>query len=98
MMMTELTGTHRSVAFRGYRPAPPAEYTEKGITNSGSEPDYEGYIFADGTVAVRWLTQFRSVSIWESWNDFWHVHGHPEYETRIVFTDQYARSGLFTVG
>jgi hypothetical protein len=78
--------TRRSVAFKGYRPAPPAEYAEKGITNSGDEPDYEGYIFSDGTVAVRWLTQFRSVSIWASWDDFWRVHGHPEYETRIVFT------------
>lgn len=71
--------------FRGYRPQPPAEYAEKGITNSGSEPDYEGIIFSDGTVAIRWLTQYRSTSIWVSWDDFYRVHGHPEYGTSIIF-------------
>lgn len=77
--------TIRGRLFRGYRPQPPAEYAEKGITNSGSEPDYEGIIFSDGTVAIRWLTQYRSVSIWQSWDDFYRVHGHPEYGTSIIF-------------
>jgi hypothetical protein len=75
----------RGRLFKGYRPQPPAEYAEKGITNSGSEPDYEGIIFSDGTVAIRWLTQYRSVSIWQSWDDFYRVHGHPEYGTTIIF-------------
>jgi hypothetical protein len=69
--------------FRGYRPAPPEEYTAKGITNNGEMPDYEGIMFSDGTLCVRWLTQYRSHSVWESWEAFYHVHGHPEYGTRI---------------
>lgn len=69
--------------FKGYRPSPPPEYQEKGITNSGETADYEGVIFSDGTVVVRWLTQCRSHSVWSSWEDFWQVHGHPEYETRV---------------
>lgn len=74
-------------AFIGYRPSPPGEYREKGITNAGAEPDYEGVIFSDGTVVLRWLTEFRSHSVWARWADFFQVHGHPEYGTRIIFND-----------
>jgi hypothetical protein len=71
--------------FTGYRPSPPQEYEEKGITNAGDSPDYEGAIFSDGTVVIRWLTEYRSCSVWNSFNDFYRVHGHPEYGTRIEF-------------
>lgn len=73
--------------FAGYRPDPPADYVEKGITNGGMVPDYQGVIFSDGTVVIRWLTAFRSHSVWQDWNTFYQVHGHPEYGTRIVFDD-----------
>lgn len=70
--------------FRGYRPQPREEYVGKGLTNKSLEtPDYEGVMFADGTVVVRWLTEFRSHSVWASWDDFYQVHGHPEYGTVI---------------
>lgn len=70
--------------FRGYRPQPREEYVDKGLTNKSLEtPDYEGVLFADGTVVVRWLTQYRSHSVWASWDDFYQVHGHPEYGTEI---------------
>lgn len=87
-----MTHTHtRTVvyprAFAGYRPSPPAEYVDKKITNAGKEPDYEGVIFSDGTVVLRWLTEFRSHSVWTDWNSFYQVHGHPEYGTTIVFAD-----------
>ncbi|MGH3300397.1 MAG: hypothetical protein ACRDOK_01740 [Streptosporangiaceae bacterium] len=73
--------------FTGSRPSPPEEYANKGITNGGWEPDYEGVIFSDGTVVIRWLTAFRSHSVWTSWKDFYQVHGHPEYGTVIEFRD-----------
>lgn len=73
--------------FQGFRPSPPEEYTNKGISNGGREPDYEGVIFSDGTVVLRWLTAFRSHSVWTRWEDFYQVHGHPEYGTRIEFAD-----------
>lgn len=73
--------------FAGYRPSPPAEYVEKGITNSGRETDYEGVVFSDGTVVVRWQTEFRSHSVWTDWNSFYQVHGHPEYGTVIIWGD-----------
>lgn len=74
--------------FCGYRPLPPDEYVNKSITNAGEAPDYEGVVFSDGTVAVRWLTQYRSHSVWANWTDFYHVHGHPEYGTRIEWLDE----------
>lgn len=73
--------------FAGYRPNPPDEYLFKGITNAGASADYEGVIFTDGTVVIRWQTQFRSHSVWASWEDFYRVHGHPEYGTEIIFRD-----------
>ena len=80
--------------FLGYRPVPPEEYVEKGITNQGETPDYEGVIFTDGTVVLRWRTQFRSHSVWASFQDFYQVHGHPEYGTRIEFEDGMAAPTL----
>lgn len=74
--------------FKGYRPAPPQDYIDKAITNAGQEPDYEGVLFSDGTVCVRWLTTYRSHSIWANWEAFFQVHGHPEYGTRIVWLDE----------
>jgi hypothetical protein len=73
--------------FVGERPNPPEEYVNKGISNGGWQPDYEGVIFSDGTVVIRWLTAFRSHSVWADWSSFYHVHGHPEYETVITFRD-----------
>jgi len=73
--------------FAGWRPDPPEEYRAKGITNAGESCDYQGVIFADGSVVVRWMTEFRSHSVWACWDDFYRVHGHPEYGTRIVFGD-----------
>jgi hypothetical protein len=73
--------------FAGYRGDPPADYIAKGISNSGDGADYEGVIFGDGTVVIRWLTAYRSHSVWACWADFYQVHGHPEYGTSIEFDD-----------
>lgn len=67
--------------FEVYRPAPPPEYCEQGAANAPDEVQFEGVVFSDGTVAVRWLTEFRSCSIWSSLADLEQIHGHPEYGT-----------------
>jgi hypothetical protein len=36
---------------------------------------------------IRWLTAYRSHSVWACWEDFYQVHGHPEYGTVIRFHD-----------
>lgn len=73
--------------FRCYRPDPPEDYFANGVANAPDEVQFEGVVFTDGTCAVRWLTQFRSHSVWNSWEDLEKVHGHPEYNTRIEWLD-----------
>ena len=55
--------------------------------NAESEPQYEGVIWSDGTVTIRWLTPLRSHSVWDSIGDMLGVHGHPEYGTEIDWHD-----------
>lgn len=73
--------------FVGYRPDPPEAYYAQGAANAPDEAQYEGVEFTDGTVVCRWLTVCRSHSIWKSWEDFYAVHGHPEYGTKIDWLD-----------
>jgi len=69
--------------FTGYRPKVPEHYVEGGYGNSPDEAQFQGVQFDDGTVVVRWLTKFRSTSIWPDFAEFEAVHGHADYETRI---------------
>lgn len=71
-----------------WRPQPPQDYIEDGLTNAGLKPDIEGVVFGDGTVSIRWMVQDRqSFSNWENFETFEAVHGHPEYGTRIEWLD-----------
>ena len=67
--------------FQVYRPHPPEEYFGQGAANASDEVQFEGVVFSDGTVVVRWLTEFRSHSVWASLTDLEKIHGHPEYGT-----------------
>lgn len=55
--------------------------------NDDGEPQFEGVIWSDGTVALRWLTPLRSISVWDSIDAALGVHGHPEYGTEIIWFD-----------
>ena len=61
--------------------------------NPESEAQFEGVIWSDGTVTLRWLTALcvsrssRSHSVWDSLADCLGVHGHPEYGTEIIWHD-----------
>ena len=70
-----------------YRPNPPADYYEQGAANAPDQVQFEGVVFSDGTCAVRWLTQYRSTSVWSAWEDLERIHGHPEYGTVIKWLD-----------
>jgi hypothetical protein len=65
--------------FTVYRRTPPDSYYESGTANPPDEPQFEGVVFTDGSVCVRWLTEYRSHSLWASLGDLEKVHGHPEY-------------------
>lgn len=71
--------------FRLYRKHPPDSYREGGYANAPDEAQLEGVVFSDGTVAVRWLTSLRSLSYWADFATFESVHGHPEYESEIIW-------------
>lgn len=73
--------------FEVFRPNPPTDYQEKGHANPPDDVQFEGVVFTDGTVAVRWLTEFRSHSLWASLAELEQVHGHPEYGTQWRWLD-----------
>lgn len=73
--------------FTAFRKNPPEKYLTGGYANAPDEPQYEGVVFSDGTCAVRWLTEHRSTSVWESYDELMAVHGHPEYGTVISWVD-----------
>ena len=72
--------------FTVYRKNPPAAYAAQGTANPPGEPQFQGVVFDDGTVAVRWLTAHRSHSVWDSLEELEAVHGHPEYDTEWAWS------------
>lgn len=72
--------------FSGYRPNPPEGYRESGVAAGPGQVQYEGVLFSDGSVVIRWATEYRSHSVWADFATFWHVHGHPEYGTYLEWT------------
>ena len=55
--------------------------------NAPDAPQYQGCVFDDGSVAIRWLTAKKSTSVWQSLADALDIHGHAEYGTYIVWGD-----------
>lgn len=74
--------------FTAYRTNISARDTHNALQkNADDEPQFEGVIWTDGTVTLRWLTACRSTSVWGSIADCLNIHGHPEYGTVIVWHD-----------
>lgn len=55
--------------------------------NPDDAPQYEGVIWSDGSVTLRWLTACASTSVWKDIETMLMVHGHPEYGTDIMWHD-----------
>lgn len=53
---------------------------------SGTGRVAEGFVFEDGTTALRWLTEHRSTAIYSSLDTLDAIHGH-NGSTRIVGED-----------
>ena len=71
-----------------YRRNVPTETHDENQRNAADEAQFEGVVFDDGTVAVRWLTAKRSTSVWASLEDMLAIHGHPEYGSELVWVEQ----------
>lgn len=74
--------------FTVYRQNVPEATHDANQRNAPDEPQFEGVIFSDGTVAVRWMTAKRSTSIWSSMDDMLAIHGHPEYGSVVIYHDK----------
>lgn len=59
----------------------------KNQVNPPSDPQFQGIVFDDGRVAIRWLTAKRSTACWDSMEDMLAIHGHPEYGSELVWID-----------
>ena len=79
----------RFVAYR--RDVPDATHNADQ-KNAPHLPQFEGVVFSDGRVAIRWLTAKRSVAVWDSLEDMLAIHGHPEYGSELVWLDDGASS------
>lgn len=73
--------------FTCYRPNVPTTTHDENQRNSPDAPQFEGVVFSDGRVAIRWLTAARSVSVWDCLDDMMKIHGHPEYGTYFLWSD-----------
>lgn len=71
-----------------YRHNPPQTHLDGNYANAPDEIQLEGVEFTDGTVCVRWRTDLKSHSLWESFEIFDKVHGHPSYDTEITWLDE----------
>lgn len=85
--MTE-SSTHSMQRFTAFR----RNLSERGThsdsqRNADDMPQFEGVIWSDGSVTIRWLTACRSTSVWDNIGDMLEIHGHPEYGTEIIWHD-----------
>lgn len=71
--------------FTMYRKNVPTETHDENQRNAPDDPQFQGVVFDDGRVAVRWLTAKRSVSVWDNLEDMLAIHGHPEYGSELVW-------------
>jgi len=73
--------------FTMYRRAVPTDTHDENQRNAADEPQFQGVVFDDGTVAIRWQTAKRSTSVWDSMDDMLAIHGHPEYGSELVWAE-----------
>lgn len=58
--------------------------------NPAEDPQFEGVVFTDGSCVLRWRTAICSTSVWESLDAAMAIHGHPEYQSELVWHDRLA--------
>lgn len=83
--------------FTMYRMNVPTDTHDENQRNAANEPQFEGVVFSDGRVAVRWLTAKRSVSVWDCMDDLLAIHGHPEYGSILQWHDEQDGDTTFTL-
>lgn len=87
MTLPESNPSKRPRTFTMYRRADLSATHDSNQANPADEPQFEGVVFSDGRCALRWLTPKASVSVWDSLDDALAIHGHPEYDSELVWHD-----------
>ena len=80
--------------FKAYRPNVPTDTHDENQRNAPDAVQFEGCVFSDGSVALRWLTAKRSTSVWQSLDDAMSIHGHPEYGSYLVWDKDDLNNGV----
>ena len=70
-----------------YRRNVPSETHDSNQRNAPDEVQFEGVQFSDGSAVIRWRTAVPSTSVWASMEDLLKIHGHPEYDSEMVWLD-----------
>lgn len=73
--------------FTMYRRNVPDATHDANQKNAPDQPQFEGILFTDGTVVIRWRTAKGSTAVWASMEDMLAIHGHPEYGSELVWHD-----------
>lgn len=74
-------------AFTMYRRNVPDETHNADQKNGAEMPQFQGVVFDDGSVAIRWMTVKQSTAVWSSMDDMLAIHGHPEYGSELIWHD-----------
>jgi hypothetical protein len=75
-------------SFVMYRHNVPTDTHDENQRNAPDEIQFEGIEFSDGTVVIRWMTAVPATSVWNSMDELLRVHGHPEYDSELVWLDK----------
>ena len=77
--------------FEVYRLGDLSETHNANQVGPADTPQFEGVVFTDGSVAVRWRTAKVSTSVWSDFETLWAIHGHDDanskHGTKIVWLD-----------
>lgn len=73
--------------FTMYRRGDISATHDENQRNDPDEPQFEGVVFSDGTVAIHWMTAKGSTSVWACLEDMLAIHGHPEYDSELIWHD-----------
>lgn len=71
-----------------YRKGDLSKTHNKLQVNPSDEPQFQGIVFDDGICVIRWLTGKRSTSVWDNLKDMLDIHGHPEYDSELIWLDK----------
>ena len=69
-------------SFTVYRRGDLSETHDANQVNHKDQPQFEGVVFTDGTVAIRWMTACKSTAIFADFDTLMKIHGHTDQNSK----------------